>query len=308
MVKAIDQDIALLLDEYSGAADRLADYMTQLVMEDDPRERQAIYMLIIAILLRLQEMTRNWSYDAIYSAYRESTINAQGILLAAGVEDLGAWNPENEYEIEAMSQAFTSEMHGATASIQANAARAKNGSSLYVFAGLGASIAIQSQLKKMSAGRSAVLRANMRNAFREGIVSVLGRNGRYYHYALDYYANMAATRARYQAMSQATLNVCAASGWDLVRVSPNPSTIGDYCDEYRGKVFSISGGNTTYPTVDMLPGGGCPMHPHCRHYLIPFDGIDQHGPVDPSFLAMGSQVGVTPNSFQALWKSRQVVI
>jgi hypothetical protein len=262
-------------------------------------------MMIIAVLLRLHEITRVWAYETISDAYQEAVLSAQGILLAAGVEDVAPWSPENEYEIDALAQAFVSEMQTASAAIQANADRAKSGASLYVFAGLGAMSILQAQVASMPAGRLAKLRSNLRQAFREGVVSILGKNGRYYHYALDYYAQMAATRARYQAMSQATLNTCAAVGYDLVRVSPNPSTIGDYCDEYRGKVFSISGADPRYPPVSSLPGGTCPMHPHCRHYLIPFDGVDQYGPVDPQFLALSGQQNVTPNTYQSLWRAKQ---
>lgn len=309
MANAIDREIDYLLDQYADAADRIADYMAQLTLENDPNKQQAIYMLIVALLLRLQELTREWSEEAISDAYQDAAFVAQDLLREAGIEEPILWSPADEYEMEMMMSAFDEEMRQAIAGIQANAQRAKRGTSLGIFAvGLGVGAIAQARMDRLSPAMIAKIQATLRERFREGVISILGKNGRYYNFSLDYYGQMVATRVRYETMTRATMQACQQNGWDLVMVSPNPSTIGDYCDEYRGKVFSLSGQSPVYPSVSMLPGGTAPMHPHCRHYLIPFTGMEtglsEEG-LDPDFMQLSVNGETNPNVYQTLWRAKQ---
>lgn len=52
-----------------------------------------------------------------------------------------------------------------------------------------------------------------------------------------------------------------ANGNDLVTVIGRIST--NFCTEYVGRVFSITGASETYPALAELPGGGPPFHPNC---------------------------------------------
>ncbi len=109
----------------------------------------------------------------------------------------------------------------------------------------------------------------LREQFKDGLVSVIGKDGRKYSFPLDTYAGMVAQSVKQQAKTQTTLASMQETGQDLVMVSPNPSLRGDWCDAYRGKVYSVSGGNPFYPPLNSIPPGP-PFHPWCRHFLSTF--------------------------------------
>ena len=99
-------------------------------------------------------------------------------------------------------------------------------------------------------------------------VSVPTTGGRTRSYGISYYLSMVLASAFVRARVQAALDRTAEGGGDLVRVSPNPSTIGDFCDAYAGKVFSVNGERSDVPKLSQAVGGGPPFHVNCLHWLI----------------------------------------
>lgn len=136
-------------------------------------------------------------------------------------------------------------------------------------------------------------------------VEIIGSDGRIYRYDPDYYLDLAATMAIGVAATAAVLIHANNTGNDLVQISPNPSTIGDFCDAYRGKVFSVSGTHPFYYPLSWVPNGGPPMHIWCRHYLLPYEGpnLEELRNVPGDILEVGRS-GAGTNEIQKLWLSR----
>lgn len=143
----------------------------------------------------------------------------------------------------------------------------------------------------------------------EGLLPNINTAGRTSTFAADYYLSLI-TQTRLMAETrQLAITTAATSGTDLVQVSPNPSTIGDYCDLYRGRVFSISGTTPGYPALADCPNGGPPFHPWCWHYLIPvqedsseaLNAIGQES-VPEQFTNLVRGGGATPAKLQKLWR------
>ena len=135
-------------------------------------------------------------------------------------------------------------------------------------------------------------------------------DGRTYSFPLSYYAAMVAHAAKHQVTSLLTVARATEAGIDLIQCSNNPSLHGDWCDAYRGKVFSIRGATPGFPRLDQLPNNGAPFHPWCRHTMRPFnpagkseEDLRQLGNVDERFL-LGPQ-----NDFntmvRAWWASKR---
>lgn len=90
--------------------------------------------------------------------------------------------------------------------------------------------------------------------------NVININGR--KYQVDKYAEMVArTRAR-EANSQAVVKSAADFGQDLVQVSSH-NTTSKICQEYEGRIFSISGRSDKYPKLEAT----APFHPNCLHVI-----------------------------------------
>jgi hypothetical protein len=81
----------------------------------------------------------------------------------------------------------------------------------------------------------------------------------------DYAELVARTRTR-EATTLGTINTALQYGVDLVQVSEHEDIDGiDICNEFEGKIFSLSGTSKIYPELTQRP----PFHPNCRHVLTP---------------------------------------
>lgn len=116
----------------------------------------------------------------------------------------------------------------------------------------------------------AKVQGSLNKALRGGTVELLCRDGRLRRYAIDYYVGLQGFMARQILLREVSIARTQQAGLDLVQVSSNPSTIGDFCDDYAGKVYSISGTDLYYPPLVDTPNGGPPFHPWCKHVLWPY--------------------------------------
>ena len=84
---------------------------------------------------------------------------------------------------------------------------------------------------------------------------------------------LAITSSR-DAYSEGVANVALEDGTDLVQISANDTDkTCDYCQEWSGKIVSVSGSNPDYPSLEDAYAGGV-FHPNCLHYLIYLDKTD----------------------------------
>jgi hypothetical protein len=295
-----EQRLEEVIEMYGEAADAISAYMAELPFIESPQERREIYLLILAILGALRDQTREWAEDTLREVYVEADNAAIDAFDEMGLLESAGWGDTQEAEIEQWIGEFTEEMEASLDSVQATASQLRNRRGLHDLVGAKAQKAIAvGALAGVVAIRA---RQELRDKLRQSVVQVITENGDTYRYSMDYYVAMSANHKIYAAMTAAALARCAENGYTLVQVSPNPSKIGDYCDEYRSKVFSTDGSHPQYPHISELPGGTCPMHPHCKHTLSPFFGNDVFGEVDPRFRELAMTADAGPNDFQKLWR------
>lgn len=135
-------------------------------------------------------------------------------------------------------------------------------------------------------------------------VDVFSKTGRTVRYEPSYYAGMVLNSAVGWAVSDGVIEIVSNAGDDLVQVSPNPSTIGDFCDAFRGKVFSVSGTHRFFPPLSWVPNGRPPFHVWCHHYLVPYyGGFDSELRMDESRVLELSRSGASTNELQQEWLS-----
>lgn len=87
-------------------------------------------------------------------------------------------------------------------------------------------------------------------------------NGR--KYKPSYYAEMVTRTKYHEAQSQAALTMANNYDTDLVIVSSHNTTT-EICQQYEGKIYSISGKDKRFPILGEAP----PFHPNCLHLLFP---------------------------------------
>lgn len=153
----------------------------------------------------------------------------------------------------------------------------------------------------------AAIRLQLRETFRTSLVRVIGTNARTYAYDFKYYAALAVSQAKENTRTALATERVAAADHDLVQISKNPSLIGDYCDLYRGKVFSLSGSHAIFPPLSSAPNGGPPFHPWCRHTIKPFDDSgmtddQRRSLVIPAQFQRMAVFGATPSQFQTAYR------
>lgn len=103
----------------------------------------------------------------------------------------------------------------------------------------------------------------------KGIRAIRTKDGRYIQ--LDSYASTVARTTFTEARNRAGFNQQSYEGYDLVRMSKHFGSC-DICAPYQGRVFSISGNNSEYPSLydTVLKNGYNTVHPNCAHTFTPY--------------------------------------
>lgn len=91
---------------------------------------------------------------------------------------------------------------------------------------------------------------------------VIDKNGNTRNYTNRYYAEMVQRVKWHEAQSAAVRGVAANYDTDLIRVSSHNTTT-EICQQYEGKVMSLSGKSKDFPVADQVP----PFHVNCIHFI-----------------------------------------
>ena len=119
-------------------------------------------------------------------------------------------------------------------------------------------ISLSKVLSRRGTVANKLLKANDGNRF----IKIIDKNGNPRRYRISYYAEMVYRSKWHDAQSEAVKTVNANYDTDLVRVSShNTTTV--ICQQYEGKVFSLTGKNKDFPILDQAPG----FHVNCLHYI-----------------------------------------
>lgn len=303
------KEVDLLVALYLEAAERLRRLLTQMLGVDIGR-RLVIFQRIERILERLELETDRWSAQHIRSFFEEADAKALG-RLRPQFPELTFGSTINEQAVAVVANSLRNTLSSGRASVHQLATRLLRRTALAnefpdleaaIQRELGIGLAQAERTSRIEAG----IAARLAERFEDDIVTVIARNGRRMTFPLDFYAGMVASASRRQATSIATVERAQEAGHDLVRVSANKSKGGDWCDAYRGRVFSVSGSDPRFPPLASLPNGGPPFHPWCRHSLSVFieafsspEEMAELGAVDEQFLLKPNEE--TPNRIARNW-------
>lgn len=97
----------------------------------------------------------------------------------------------------------------------------------------------------------------------DGLPVLTDRGGRKWTY--DTYAEMLVRTKGVEARNQGLTNKMLQYGYDLVQVS-NHGSKHKACAEWEGKILSLTGNTSGYPTVADARAGGL-FHPNCEHAI-----------------------------------------
>jgi hypothetical protein len=262
-----------LVSVYTQAGRELAAELEQLFFSNNAMQKAALYNRITGILARLRKYGNTWAEIEIDRFFKEADAMAAGLIAKAKLPNaMTQWSAVNEEAVRAAVSNMKNSLDPAYTSISNLANRIMRRTRLddQLDANLQSIVAKGIATGQSQAKLRMAIADKIRKQFSDGIVSIIASNGRQMRFSLDYYAGMVAHQSERQAMSLATITRAQQNGMDLVKVSENPSTINDYCNAYRGKVYSISGTSQTYPALATCPRGGPPFHVWCKHSLAIF--------------------------------------
>lgn len=289
-----EKHLNLLVGLYIQAAEQLASLLEEMNFSQGSRQH-TIYAQVLRILRELRTVTSQWGATAIDEFFRRAD-KREVTRIAKLISDRelkAEFTQIHEGAVDALVRGMLNDVDKAFTSISVQAQRILRGSRT--------ESAVDAEMRRQTAlglaageSREGIRRRigqTLRKQYRDGIVAITGSNGRTYRYSLDYYASLVGHQTQRQAMTLAVLMRAQENGFDLVRVSPNPSTVGDYCDAYRGRVFSISGSDARFPPLALTPNGGPPFHPWCKHSIHTFvpelyddEAVEEFSDVNPDFL------------------------
>jgi len=93
-------------------------------------------------------------------------------------------------------------------------------------------------------------------------ITIINKNGNPMQFKISSYSEMVARTKLMESSSQAVVNTTIGIGGDLVQVSSHNTTT-PICQEFEGKIYSLTGNDRDFPTASMLP----PFHPNCLHSI-----------------------------------------
>lgn len=229
-----------------------------------------IYSQLVRLLQELEQHTQDWADTHITEFLAQGARRAGRQL---GIKDYSLGATVNERALRALVTSFTSYAANIQSSALTEALRVFRNTALgqtypdleriarrQVALGLA-----QAESTKAISDR---IRDLLKKRFKSKFVSITASNGRTYKYPIPYYAKLIAQHTRREAYTAGVLEAAKEQGEDLVIVTNHPSKDGDFCDAYRGRVFSISGNHPVFPSLDVTPPW--PAHPWCSHSISIF--------------------------------------
>jgi hypothetical protein len=94
------------------------------------------------------------------------------------------------------------------------------------------------------------------------LIRLVDKNGNPRNYTIEYYADMVARTEIINSNSQAVISTALEYQSDLIQVSSHNTTT-PICQQYEGKIFSLSGKDPNFPVADNVPA----YHPNCQHSI-----------------------------------------
>lgn len=93
-------------------------------------------------------------------------------------------------------------------------------------------------------------------------ISIIDKNGKLRQYQIKSYSELVARTKLMETNTQAVVDTTVNAGFDLVQVSSHNTTT-PICQEFEGKIYSLSGSDRDFPKATLLPS----FHPQCKHSI-----------------------------------------
>ncbi len=300
----VDSQVDLLVRPLGAISEAIADLLAKLPFAEHA-ERREIMQRIENLLRAADDEVRVWAEKELASAAEDHDDELKLLLLGLILED----SPRISQLVANVRAQLQSAVRSLSRQVIVMGTRLSSPVTSSSTVGGILRVSRMPPLRQSdNLSAQALLERQVRDELRRGFVTVIGRNGAAYRYAMDYYISLQAFMSRQLLLRDISVFRTNEAGFDLVQISDNPSTIGDFCDLYRGHVFSLSGTHPLYPALSSVPNGGPPLHPWCRHTLLPFmsDVADPElAAIPDAFTELGSSGRASTNDFTRLWLQYQ---
>lgn|GEM_PF-2214135 len=303
-----DAQIDDLLLTVSLLSAQLADRMAEMATTQEAAVRRQMRAEVSQLTQELRLAIQAWLTNVFGEMVQEMDEDILADMPADLLDEYGEALPFNPADLSVAIETFQQDMGRAVLAIEEMASRLQSGDLAPAVGSDGRSLIFALGVGAAGSATVASIRAAASHRLRERLLHLVGADGRIYQYDLAYYAGLSAHSLKMRSYRDLLLGKAGRLGADLVQISKNPSTIGDYCDAFRGKVFSLSGGHPVYPPLAQAPSGGAPFHPWCHHRMKVFSdrGVSaaearRLADIPEALLELG-KVQASPNEYQRVWR------
>ena len=260
----LNQQINNLRKIYSAAQKTLTAELRKIDLTDFQKIRSTqLLQQVNAIVVALNKEAAKWAKDSIPQAYEQGIDLAAARLKALNVTRFVAYD----------AQIHTSAVNALVNDVSIEMLIANDGMKKFfnrVIFSTQQSLLQDTEISRMIG--EGIIQGQARRTVSDTILKELRAqlgeerflviNGRNYQPA-KYAELLARTRTR-EASSQGSINTALRYGVDLMQWDSH-SEICEYCAQFAGRVYSISGSDGDFPMLTEEP----PLHPNCRCVIVP---------------------------------------
>ncbi|MBM3210598.1 hypothetical protein FJZ33_00140 [Candidatus Poribacteria bacterium] len=253
-----------LVKVYRSAQIKLTSELRKIDLTDFQRHRaQTLLREVDEIVAVLNNGIYKWAKNSIPQSYERGIDLAAERLKALGVTRFVAYDAQiHTSAVSVLVDDVTTELLIANDSMKKffNRVILQTQQTLFQDAEISKMIAeglIEGQARRTVSDE--ILKGLREQLGNQQFIVINGRN-----YRPDSYASLVARTRTREASSQGTINTSLRYGVDLVQWDTH-SEICEYCQQFAGRVYSISGMDNDFPALTEKP----PLHPNCRCVIAP---------------------------------------
>lgn len=273
----LKKQIEQLVLIYKAAQMKLNAQLSRIDLTDFQRARaEQLLGQVDRIVITLNKGVYNWAKDAIDNSYVRGIDLASDRLKALGVTRFVSYDANiHTSAINVLIDDVTTEMIIANDSITKLLNRVIRQSQQRLLEDAEINRLIAEGVISGGTRRTVsdeVLKQLRKQLGAQQFITINGRN-----YRPDTYASLIARTRTREATSQGTINTSLRYGVDLVQWDVHYE-ICEYCQQFAGRVYSISGADKNFPALKEKP----PLHPNCKCVITPItqESMERRGYLD----------------------------
>lgn len=214
---------------------------------------------IMKILSKLDIDAVKWVQDNIPACYNSSMLNTQAYIMNVlnyNQYPYTQFNTIHQKSIDVLTQNLTNNLRSANQFMGRH------------FKDIFRQTQLQEVSNKVATGKTIkeTTKQMVESYKKQGIPCFKDRLGR--NWSLETYSKMCARTVTRESATVAMINTCGEANVDLLQMSTHIGAC-PLCQQYQGKIYSISGRSKDYPIVP-FPNGYWVIHPNCCHVFSPY--------------------------------------